>query len=61
MCIAAASPGPGDDFSLPTFRMETYIKHGEEKRTLESEGGKNRPQHALFLPQHSDFAPNTVQ
>lgn len=31
MCIAAASPGPGDDFILPSFRMEPYINMGKRR------------------------------
>lgn len=32
MCIAAASPGPGDYLILPSFRMDTYINTGKRRK-----------------------------
>lgn len=59
MGIAAASPGPADDFLLPSFTMEASINMGKTRGPWRRRGAK-APQHALLPPQHSDFASDTA-
>lgn len=60
MCTAAASPGPGDDFVLPSSGWSLTETWGGEEN-LREWGRQETSQHALFHPEHSDFASNTVQ